>query len=283
MSKRSPQADKDLYILKPHEIVPFILEKESKGMILYERKKDAGEIYWDLGSNWSGTKTLEEAFEKTTKGCKGCAELVKGPIVHILRKQNQWGIDYALPSDVFGPIVDPGAFTLGIPECCIIPEIHRKHTLGDEGLDIICNVVVSACVDTDVIRARGIIASTLAIIAERMGIATRIIIGYTNDAYDVRNDFAITIKDYSQPLDIPLIAFYLVSPASSRRIGFSLFDAVDSKSYNSSHRYAANTAYKSPRKTTIIIDHGHVRKAMLEPETAVEEALKILRNNGVIR
>ena len=282
------EENRALYVLKHHEIVPFILKRESEGMKLNERGKISIEDYNNNGKLWSGTKTIEEAFEKSIKGCKSCTDLVKGPIVHILRKQNQWGIDYALPNDVSGPIVDPGALSLGIPECCVLPEVHKKHTLGDEGIDIICNTVVSCVVGTEVIRARGIVASTLAIIAERMEIATRIIVGYTNDDTGSyykggnRNDFAIILKDYSQPLDIPLMAFYLVSPASSRRIGFSLFDSVDKDSSGRSHRLAANTAYKSPRKTTIVIDHGHIRESMLEPEMAVEEALNILRRNGVI-
>ena len=278
--------EKDIYIFKPYEIVPFILEKEKDGMILYERQKDKGMREHD--PDWSATKTIEEAFDKSTKGCKGCASLIKGSIIPIIRKQNNWGSQYNLPQDYSGPYVDPGALSLGIPECCIIPEVEKTHKIGDDGIDIVVNTVVSCSVSTDVIRARGVIACAIALIAERMEIATRILVGYTNEGgfgfgKSKRNDFVITIKNYATPIDIPLLAFYLISPASSRRIGFSLFDSVDEGSYKSSHRFAANTAYAKDRTKKIIIDHGHIRKSMLEPEAAVEEALRILRTYGIIK
>lgn len=265
-------------IMKPADIVPYILKKEKEGMYLYERRRPLRE--------WNGGITLERAFEKTTRGCQSCAQEIKEVIIPLVQKQTNWGTKYNIPNDFVGPFVDPGALSLGIPECCIIPEVQKTHTLGEDGLDLIINTVVSSIVSTEVMRARGILACIIALIAERMDLSTRIVVGYTVMASkdtEPRSDYAIIVKDYGVPLDLPLLAFYCISPASSRLIGFSLFDANDSQSYHSNHWGCANTRYKVDRKKQIVIDHGYIRKAMTDPELAVEEAMTIMRDNGVIK
>lgn len=262
-------------ILKQEEVVPYILEKEKNGMELKER------VDGDL--HWYGT-TLENALERAQKGCKSCSGLISETIIPIVRKQSNWGIGYNMLSDYQGPNIDPGYLSLGIPECAIIPEAIKQHTLGEEGLDIIVNCIVSSFVSTEVIRARGILACTIALIAERMELSTRIVVGYTvGYSEPFLSDFAVIIKDYARPIDLPLLAFYLISPASPRRIGFSLFDVNDKNSRKNGHYYAANTKYKVERKKQIVIDHGHIRSELLEPESAIRAALHLLRENGVIK
>lgn len=262
-------------ILKPYQIVPFILEKERNGMLLHERNEDADE--------WRGGITLETAFDRAKNGCVSCANTIKGPIINVIRKQNNYGVQYNLPNDTSGTIVDPGALSTGIPECYVVPEAQKQHMFGDEGIDLVVNTVVSYGVDQKVIRERGIIACVLALMAERMEISTRILISYTaQDRGKGHNDFLIILKDYAQSLDLPMVAFYLISPASSRRIGFSLFDSVDANSNRHGHYYPCNTSYKSFRKKQIVIDHGMYRRDMLSPELAVKTAMDLLRANGII-
>lgn len=267
-----------LKVFKHREVKPFILRREKEGAHLHGRTTDR--------SGWHGT-SLDNALHRMEVGCNSCAMLIRKDIINVMRKQSNWGEVYNMPNDTSGTLVDPGALSMGIPEAFVIPEVEQQHCMGDQGLDIIMNLVVSAAVSTKVIRSRGILACTVALIAERLGISTRIVCGYTVKSWaglgGHGSDFAVILKDYGVPLDIPLLAFWMISPASSRRIGFALFDSVDPMSHGHGHYGCANTAYKSNRAKQIVIDHGHLREEMSTPEAAVAEALATLRRNGVIR
>lgn len=262
--------------IKPSNICDFVYEREKAGMIQHGRVEKNLDLLWSVAS-------YKDAMHRAEHGCAGCAERIKENFLALARKSSNWGIDISLPNDYEGPALDPGALSMGIPECCVYPNITKKHILGDQGLDIIVNIVVSCGVGTDVMRARGVLASAIVLIAEKLEISTRIIIGCAVKRNHEGSDFAVILKDYAQPLDLPLVAFWLISPAASRIVSFALFDAVDKTSYENYHYYPSNTSYKSYRKKQIIIDHGYLRKEMLDPKKAVESALSILRANGVIK
>lgn len=261
-------------VFRPREIAPYLLQKESEGIKLNMREKYL--------ANWSGA-TLEQALTRSNLGCESCAKLIRNNVIPIIQKQTQWGEECNIACDVTGPFVDPGNLTLGIPEACVYPYTEKKHILGDQGVDIILNASVSSYVETEVMRARGILVSAIALSVERLGLASRIFVSYAGGNYRIHLDNLVKLKDYNEPLDIPLLAFYTISPASPRIIGFSLDDIVDPEAVKHSYYMPSNTRFKTARNLQIIIDHGYIRQEMTNPELAVASATEILRNNGVIR
>lgn len=261
-------------LYKRKEVKNFILNCEKNGTELTGR---------DHPGKWYGC-SFDDALIRMESGCKECAKGVKSAIIRVMRKESQWGEVYRIPNDTSGTIVDPGALSIGAPECFVIPTVDPQHILGDLGLDIVLNAAVSSGVTKEVIRARGVLTSSIAIIAERLGIATKIVITYTGKGWngETGSDHAIILKDYGEPLDIPLLAFWLISDGSLRRVGFALYDCLDPDAKHNCYWSPSNSSYKSNRAKQIVIDHGYIRKEMTNPELAVKEAVNILRRYGVI-
>jgi len=233
-------------------------------------------------SRFNGHTTYEQARRMAVEGWPAGLPSLKAAMA-LARAPYEYSTSYDMPAGVDGPVVDPGAYFSGVPECYHTPVEVQLVQLGYDGVEVVFNMSVSHAVSKETIYARGATAMLLSHVCSMSNIPCRIVAGmvggpgsFGGDA-SWASDSAVVLSDWDDSLDWPLLAFWLCHPAALRRIGFRVYDSVSDQCDAHAYGYPTNTCYKGgDRFKRIVINHGLSRRSLEDPQTAIDEIISIL-------
>lgn len=163
-------------------------------------------------ADWCDTYDFAEAMDLGRKGDFKTAEKIKPTDLYLHNKNALNAVIY----DYAGDNVDIGRFVSGEPECMM--SLRKK---GKPIITLLVNVSVDCGVEAEKIIERGRAVLDIVSGLEANGYAVDITIidsMYDNTHRNYWNK--IKIKDCKEYMNLPQLAFWLVSPSVLRRLGF---------------------------------------------------------------
>lgn len=173
-------------------------------------------------NEFSKTESFPEAIALAKSGY---SEIVPGimsrltSIEHLLHKNDT---EECLYMDVYSPcgIYDMGAVCGGVPENAV--NLFERENDDKNGNTVVINfdATVSASYDAQDLTNRGSVVVALVYALEMSGYSVKV-----NCVYQVIDGErllcnVINVKEYTEPLDMPVLAFQLAHPSSLRRLAF---------------------------------------------------------------
>ena len=128
--------------------------------------------------------------------------------------------------DVEGQIVDVGRVATGEPECCMNFETVRVEQSSPRFMRIVVNVAASAGVDADVILARGGVLAALVELLEQSGIRCEVAVVDATRGGGLWYCTTMTVKQYDEPLDLPIVAYAIGHAGTLRHHIFRLVERM---------------------------------------------------------
>lgn len=172
-------------------------------------------------SEFNGNVTTSEAIDYAVNGWAEGTKQVKEQSDLILNKCLATMVRHDIVYDVEGISLDVARWVEDEPEQWMRYEPVEDH-FGSavKMVHVVFNCSASANVDASVINAKGAAVTALVNALEYAGIRVKVSMGYaveTRTSSAIREVY-ITLKEYSQPLDLPRLTFTLVHPAMLRRL-----------------------------------------------------------------
>jgi hypothetical protein len=241
----------------------------------------------DYDSEWTGSKTYEEAHEKFVNGWPEAVEKLQPNLDAIARS-----IATAIPrpkmhNDVTGGTVDIGAHIEGLPEDMVVLRRTQRHV---RAVHVVANIAASSAVSTDTIRARGGLIAGLVMALDRLGAPVSVTVAAGVRGYQGRSiTHLLNIKDEGAPLDMGRVMFTLAHPAMLRRIIFASWenepnDIVQEFGFTNDRGYGYPADIPRELQGDVYLPKAHYSdKEWHEPERAVGYVLDQLRSLGVLR
>jgi len=207
----------------------------------------------------------------------------------------RWDCTY----DIQGAALDIGRFMVGDPCCFQNFEPTYIEGPGHELVHIVFNASVSACIDRDVIIARGALCAALTQLLEYAGHSVKVDISSGTRAYgrkgkaarfpNEKNDFElwVNVKEYGQPLDLSIVIFALAHPATLRCLEFSVMETMpqdfrEMMGISKSGGYGVPAEIDDPRRGDIYIPSGHAwDNQWQDADVARDWIVNELKNQGV--
>lgn len=126
--------------------------------------------------------------------------------------------------DVEGPVVDIGRVVTGEPECCMNFETVRVEQPATRFVRVVVNVGASGGINADTILARGAALCALVDLLESSGCRCEIAIADATAADRAWYCSTVTVKQFDQPLDLPLVAYAIGHPSVLRTHLFRMYE-----------------------------------------------------------
>lgn len=126
--------------------------------------------------------------------------------------------------DIEGHSVDIGRYVDNEPECWQKFEVDLIQQPAVKLIRIVVNVSASGGVSTRVIERRGAVVAAMVELLEYAGNRCEVVMSETCTGGGVRLVTLATIKQFSEPLDMPKIAYALGHPSTLRVHHFSMME-----------------------------------------------------------
>lgn len=190
---------------------------EYRDRVPFEIESTAGE--------WFGTRDMPTALKYFRYGWEEATEAIaiEDAALTIPRPIEN---EFTVYHDMAGGAVDVGAFVSGVPENMLQFEVQQRNK---KTVKLLVNVGASGGTSSTKLKQRGLAIIGMIDWLERSGYRVRLdvcdTIGNGWGGYgDHHWCLAFCAKDFSQPLDLPRIAFMACSSAMLRRIFFGVED-----------------------------------------------------------
>lgn len=250
------------------------------------RRFEADNASEDTGGDrdrWTGTKTLEEAYELLVNGDEKIFE-------EILSKKNKIDITKVLGnkigknrpfSDVIGFQADVPSYLKGIPTSMIN---QKPLKISQKILNIFIDGAVSAGVSPTKIREAGVIYASVIDILEKRGYRCNLYI-IEGSEYNGWDYYAITrVKTDREPFNLKKLAFPIAHPAYFRRIGFKWIESCNIPVEPTSFGYGKPIDNKKRMKETL---EKYLKMNVIlwrkneNYNVTIENVLKNLKDSGI--
>lgn len=191
-----------------------------------EAVNEQGWNYWSgsLRPRFHGCSSVEEAKRLAKFGWPQGREAVERMKALIESGLGRRGRTFKCKWDVEGAIVDVGAYVSGEPECMVTFEEVEETKVGF--VDIHFSAGVHAGIETEEMVRSGAAVCALIDALENMGRRVRLRWERSSTAdgeVPPTLSVSVVLKDYSQPLDMDRVAFFLTSPCARRPLAWSVF------------------------------------------------------------
>ncbi|GGG66129.1 DUF7192 family protein [Epilithonimonas arachidiradicis] len=231
-----------------------------------DSRKPASE--WYGGVTWEQTKKLAtsgwwEGMEKVRSITAELSEVVATKIV-------RYDPEYCFA----GNVVDVGMFLSNSPEYFLTKQIAEQEIKG-KIVTIVCNISVSAAINSDVIIQKGAMVCALVDALEMSGYRCEIILNETSQYYESKLEVDVCIKKSNQSLNFAELAFCLAHPAMLRRIMFSVAELEGWADF--AHAYGRPCS--ASQKGDIYVDE--IFSLKVRNAEAIDWIIKQLQNQGV--
>ena len=264
-------------------------ERRAEGASKIYPGQDEVETPARLNSESRDKFTMGVDYDKARKmGEQGWSEGLPNmrQAIRMARAPYERSVIYEMPADVQGATVDPAAYFAGVPEAFHTPTEIATVALGYDAVEVVFNAFVSANVEAEVIYARGATGILIAHVCAMSAIPCRIVTTFAvSSGWGVAPpaDFAFVLSDWDEPLDFPLITFWLCHAAATRRLGFRLLDTASLQLSREGYGSPRNSMYKTgDRFKRIQINHGLSRSQLQSPDAAIDEIIKLLVSEGKV-
>lgn len=223
-----------------YECVRYLYSTSILSWVDYAKREDVTPMNNDSREESSG-----DGFHdyKNWQDCMGSAEKGRPDLLKKLEdvdiSLNSPDSNYlSITQSLSGYSLNMGQFLSGHPECWNKLKERQGGSRGGKIKNIICNFSVSANVKSDIIVRRGLVITAIIDILESMGYRVSLDIAYTSEKKNCYQVCCMNFKTPESPLDKNLLAFYMMSNDSFRRIYFSIYERFvdyDGKKYYSKY------------------------------------------------
>ena len=171
--------------------------------------------------DWYGGASWEEACFLVNHGWeKGTIEVEKYRAV-LYKNLVEYLPRQSIINAVSGFAVDVGAYLSNAPECFYRREMKESIATAPV-VRIVVSLAFSASVKPEVITKRGAMICAMADAIEHSGYSVEIVGNEACESKGERSEINIILKQSTQALNVPTIAFCLAHPAMLRRMLFSV-------------------------------------------------------------
>lgn len=175
----------------------------------------------EMGSEWAGSRSYEEAMELATKGWhKGAEDIatMSRPVIDGLTSIIERPV---YNFDVEGQSLDIGQYLNGDPECFVRQSVENVEGWGVQHLRIVYNQSVSAAVDAETLLSRGSLVVALVEALEFAGRRVELWVGASINFGNGQSEMYTRVKRSEGELDLPMLAFSVAHPSAFRRLMFA--------------------------------------------------------------
>ena len=250
------------------------------------RRPSADNSSEDTGGDrkkWTGTETLEEAYELLVNGDEKLFQ-------EISKKKNKIDITKVLGNkigknrpfnDIVGFQADVSSYLKGIPTNMIN---QKPLKVSQKILNIFIDGAVSAGVSPTKIREAGVIYASVIDILEKRGYRCNLYIIESSE-YEQWNYYSITrVKTDREPFNLKKLAFPIAHPAYFRRIGFKWIESCNIPVEPTSWGYGKPINDKKKMKDTL---EKYLKMNVIlwrkneSYDVTIENVLKNLKDSGI--
>lgn len=250
------------------------------------RRKGASNASEETGSDrtqWSGTKTLEDAYELLIGGDN---ELFK----EIQEKKSKIDITKILGNkigknrpfnDIIGFQADVPSFLKGIPTSMIN---QKPLKVSQKILNIFIDGAVSCGVSASKIKEAGVIYASVIDILEKRGYRCNLYIIESSEYHSWRYYSIVRVKTDREPFNLKKLAFPIANPAYFRRVGFKWIESCNIDVEPTQSGYGRPIDSKEEMKKTL---EKHLKMNVIlwrkneKYNVTVENVLKNLKESGI--
>jgi len=169
------------------------------------------------GFAFTGTKNFQEALDLAKKGWPEGTKRARSFSMKIKKALDATGYKKEWRSEVYGGgTLQVTAYIEGRPDCYR----HLKKKTSQKFLRIVFSGGASGTVGKDTLIIRGAMAALLCETLEAEGYRVQVDLAFCTED-ELKLETTVTLKNYSESIDLDRLVFFTAHPSSLRRLSFS--------------------------------------------------------------
>jgi hypothetical protein len=237
---------------------------------------------WQDKHSWTKSRDYSHAREFATLGWKDGAEMARK-----VSERVRASLDNLVPQRIkhFRRQVYGGGTLLvsnylrGEPDCYL----HMKREKAKKFVRVVVNVAASAGIDANVLVRRGVVLAGIIDALELHNYRVKVDLALGLRGNKLHHETYVSLKDFSESLELDRLVFWLAHPASLRRFWFSFAETLTSRERRD---IGVPGGYGMPSEVTdkgdVYLPKAHLEEAYWRnEETATKQLVELFKSKGI--